>query len=133
MDTHIKSVVEECSRGSEENRMRFPQVLEKLAGAGVEGYHADLRRPVKTYYLPCGEFLEVPAAKVETPIAAEFDAAGVEAAVRRAQAGSITYRIFCEQVMAAGCAGYIVSLPGRRVVYFGRTAESHVEMFPGAK
>jgi hypothetical protein len=32
--------------------------------------------------------------------------------------------------MAAGCAGYIVSFLGRRVVYFGRTAETHVEHFP---
>ena len=32
--------------------------------------------------------------------------------------------------MAAGCAGYLVSFPGRRVLYWGRTAHTHVEMFP---
>ena len=37
---------------------------------------------------------------------------------------------FCAKVMAAGCAGYIVSFSGRRAVYFGRTAETHVEYFP---
>ena len=31
---------------------------------------------------------------------------------------------------AAGCAGYIVSFLGRRVLYIGRTAETHVELFP---
>lgn len=31
---------------------------------------------------------------------------------------------------AAGFEGYLVSLPGRRAVYFGRTAETHVEHFP---
>mgnify|MGYP000402610447 CR=1 FL=1 len=31
---------------------------------------------------------------------------------------------------AAGCAGYMVSFLGKRVVYFGRTAEVHVEHFP---
>lgn len=34
--------------------------------------------------------------------------------------------------MAAGCAGYLVSLPGRRVVYYGRTGETHVELIPAA-
>lgn len=31
---------------------------------------------------------------------------------------------------ALGCAGYIVSFIGRRVLHFGRTAETHVEHFP---
>ncbi|WP_293780352.1 hypothetical protein [Sphingosinicella sp.] len=33
--------------------------------------------------------------------------------------------------LAAGCAGYIVSFSGRRALYIGRTAEIHVEPFPG--
>jgi hypothetical protein len=41
-----------------------------------------------------------------------------------------TYVAFCEQAMAAGCAGYIVSFLGPRVIYFDRTAETHVEHFP---
>jgi hypothetical protein len=49
----------------------------------------------------------------------------------RPEAGA--YKGFCEKVLAAGCAGYIVSLAGRRAVYFGRTAETHVELFPSTK
>jgi hypothetical protein len=37
---------------------------------------------------------------------------------------------FCERVVVAGCAGYIVSFSGRRALYVGRTAETHVEHFP---
>ncbi|KQV65351.1 DUF1398 family protein [Rhizobium sp. Root1220] len=132
MHNHVKSIVEECSKGSEENRLNFPQVIAKLAEAGVEGYFADLRRSNKIYYLPDGTSIEMASAPVEFPVAATFDATGVETAVRQAQRSEITYRIFCESVMAAGCAGYLVSLPGRRVVYFGRTAELHVEHFPSA-
>ena len=61
-----------------------------------------------------------------------FSATGVEAAVRAVQAGAIPYRTFCERVVAAGCVGYHVSIVGRRVVYYGRTGDSHVEWFPGA-
>jgi hypothetical protein len=52
--------------------------------------------------------------------------------VREAQrkAPGYTYVSFSEKVKAAGCAAYMVSFLGRRVVYFGRTAETHVEHFP---
>jgi len=65
-------------------------------------------------------------------VAAAFDATKVESLVRWAQANpaDYSYLAFCEKAKAAGCAGYLVSFPGRRVVYFGRTAETHVEYFP---
>jgi uncharacterized protein YbcV (DUF1398 family) len=52
--------------------------------------------------------------------------------VREAQdnAPGYTYAGFCAKVEAAGCAGYMVSFLGKRVVYFGRTAQTHVEHFP---
>jgi uncharacterized protein YbcV (DUF1398 family) len=42
-----------------------------------------------------------------------------------------TYHGFCQKAARAGCAGYLVSIPGRRVLYFGRTGETHTEYFPG--
>jgi uncharacterized protein YbcV (DUF1398 family) len=42
-----------------------------------------------------------------------------------------TYQGFCSKVAGAGCAGYVVSLLGRRVLYYGRTGETHTEYFPG--
>jgi uncharacterized protein YbcV (DUF1398 family) len=65
-------------------------------------------------------------------VAAAFDATEVARLVRWAQANpaDYSYVAFCEKAKAAGCAGYLVSFPGRRVVYFGRTAEIHVEHFP---
>jgi uncharacterized protein YbcV (DUF1398 family) len=130
MNANVRDVVEACSRGSEEDRLSFGQVLGQLADMGVEGYYADFRRSTKTYYLPDGEGVVVQTHDPDVAIAAVFEPRRVEAAVRQSQAGSHTYRAFCEKVMAAGCSGYLVSLLGRRVVYFGRTAETHVEHFP---
>lgn len=130
MNARVKEVVEACSRGSEDGSLNFGEVLRDLAGVGVEGYYADYRRSTKTYYLPDGESIEVVANDPDVPIAAVFDAGKVEAAVRQSQAGTHSYREFSEKVMMAGCSGYLVSLLGRRVVYFGRTAEMHVEHFP---
>ena len=44
-----------------------------------------------------------------------------------------TYKGFCAKVAEAGCAGYVVSLLGRRVLYYGRTGETHTEYFPGTQ
>jgi uncharacterized protein YbcV (DUF1398 family) len=60
-------------------------------------------------------------------------AAVVEAAVKAIKTGSITYKAFCERVTAAGCVGYLVWMVGRRVVYYGRTCDNHVEWFPKAR
>lgn len=133
MHASVTAILHDCHEASEHDRMNFPQILSALTAAGIEGYTVDFRRATKIYYQPDGDSLELSFPAVEVPIAAAFDADAVQAAVREAQANAAgyTYRGFCEKVMAAGCAGYIVSLLGRRVVYFGRTAETHVEHFPG--
>lgn len=133
MDAHVKAIAAECTAGSDNDTLTFPQVLGKLAAAGVEGYVCDLRRATKTYYLPDGEYLDITAHRADAPVAERFDAARVEAAVGQSQRNEHSYRDFCRKIAEAGCAGYIVSLLGRRAVYFGRTGETHVEHFPGGK
>ena len=131
MDARIRTVIHECSRVSDESRESFPVVVAKLIEAGIERYHADLVRSEKTYYVSNGDSEIVPNSKIGIEPAKAFSAEGVEAAVRAAQAGAIPYRTFCERVLTAGCVGYHVSMTGRRVVYYGRTGDSHVEWFPG--
>ncbi len=62
----------------------------------------------------------------------QFDQPGIAAQIKWAQANppDYSYATFCKNVKALGCAGYIVSFLGRRVLYFGRTADTHVEYFP---
>ena len=96
-------------------------------------YTVDYRRATQTFYLPDGDSLELEAPQAPGPVAAGFDADEVERLVRWAQANppDYSYAAFSAKAKAAGCAGYLVSLLGRRVVYYGRTAETHVEHFPG--
>jgi uncharacterized protein YbcV (DUF1398 family) len=133
MDTLVKDVMVEASRASDEERVSFGEVVMKLIKAGVERYHADLLRGERTYYLPNGESEVVKGHAVAVTPANAFSASGVDAAVRAIQAGSIQYRSFCARIAEAGCVGYIVSLAGQRAVYYGRSGDSHVEWFPGAK
>jgi uncharacterized protein YbcV (DUF1398 family) len=125
--------VAECTRASDEERMTFPEVLGKLMQVGVERYHADLLRAEKTYYLPNGESQQTSCHALKAIPAAKFAQSGIDAALRAIQRGEIRYREFCARIAKAGCVAYIVSLAGRRAVYYGRSGETHVEMFPAAK
>jgi uncharacterized protein YbcV (DUF1398 family) len=132
MDDHKKSVAKTCLEGAEDNTLTFPQIVGALMQEGFEGYAIDFRRAVATYYLPDGDSVELPTHKIEVPIAPTFDAAPIQAAIKEAQqlVPGYTYKGFCKKVASAGCAGYIVSFSGRRTLYIGRTAETHVEHFP---
>jgi uncharacterized protein YbcV (DUF1398 family) len=128
----VVKVMQECTEASDQERITFPEVVMKLMQAGVERYHADLLRADKIYYLPSGESHRVPASPIQATPAPAFAADGVAAAVRAIQQQKIQYREFCECIVQAGCVGYIVSMAGRRAVYYGRTGDSYVEPFPVA-
>ena len=132
MDAKRIEVAEACLRAAQDGSMSFPEIVSRLIDAGFEGYAVDYRRHSQTYYLPDGDSVELDAGHSAGPVAAEFDATAVEALVRWAQTNGpdYSYAAFCERVTAASCAGYLVSFLGRRVVYYGRTAETHVELFP---
>ena len=134
MTANWKDVARTCLEGAESGAMTFPQIVGTLIEAGFDGYAIDLRRATAIYYLPDGEAVELEATRT-TPVAERFDAAVVKEAVREAQAlvPGYTYRGFCAKVAGAGCAGYLVSFVGKRVLYYGRTGETHTEYFPGTQ
>jgi uncharacterized protein YbcV (DUF1398 family) len=133
LNEHARKIAEEVTRGSDNDIFTFPQVLEKLAGVGIEGYLCDLRHATKTYYMPDGDNVVVSGHTANTSISERFDAMRISAAVRQSQRNEHTYRDFCRKIAEAGCAGYIVTLLGRRAVYFGRDGEVYTEHFPTGK
>jgi len=121
-----------CFHGAESNNLNFPTIVGRLIAVGFERYAVDFCRAQQTYYLPDGDSVTFEAPRDPTAIGTAFDAAAVQAAVLEAQrdAPDYTYAGFRAKVMRAGCVGYVVSFPGKRVVYSGRAAEAHVENFP---
>lgn len=132
MNTNSKDIARFCLEGAESGAMTFPQIVGTLIEAGFDGYAVDLRRATATYYFPDGETVELEAARATTPVAERFDASTIKEAIGEAQAlvPGYTYKGFCAKVAGAGCAGYLVSLVGKRVLYYGRTGETYTEMFP---
>jgi uncharacterized protein YbcV (DUF1398 family) len=133
MTANWNEVARATLEGSEANTMNFPESVRLLMEAGFDGYAVDFRRATRAYYRPDGEAIELPIAPATMPVSERFDAATVKEAIREAQteAPGYTYKKFCAKVAAAGCAGYLVSFPGKRVLYYGRTGETHTEYFPG--
>jgi uncharacterized protein YbcV (DUF1398 family) len=132
MNEQVSKIAEACLHAAENNSMTFPEIVGKLIGAGFESYAIDFRRGAATYYLPSGDSTVLDIGRKGPPVAPAFDIAAVQSAIREAQAlvPGYTYVGFCDKVMRAGCAGYLVSFSGRRAVYYGRTAETHVEHLP---
>ena len=135
MNATLQTTVRACLEGAETGTMTFPQIVGALIEAGFDGYAVDLRQAIATYYLPDGEALALPARKSPVTVAAAFDAALVKEAIREAQAlvPGYTYAGFCDKVAGAGCAGYLVSFPGKRVLYYGRAGGTHTEYVPGSR
>jgi uncharacterized protein YbcV (DUF1398 family) len=131
----MEATARTCLERAESNSMTFPQVVSTLMAAGFEGYSVDLRRGKVAYYSPSGEAVEFSGAKPALPVAAHFDATAVKEAIREAQTliPAYTYKGFISKVARAGCAGYMVSFLGRRVLYFARSGETHIELFPQTK
>ena len=125
-----------CARRSRSHfagTFAFPDVVRTLTAEGVESYRADLVRLEETFYMPDGDtFVE----KMDFPakaIGKDFAVAEVVAAIRDSQTGKCKYREFLNRVMDAGTTNYVVYLSGRKVIYFGRMGDFHVEEFPGPK
>jgi uncharacterized protein YbcV (DUF1398 family) len=119
--------------GSEAGKLPFPEVVGILSEAGVESYCADLVRGEDVFYMPTGETHAETMRLPETSIPDELSLDSLVQAIRAVQADQIRYPEFLRRAMAAGTAAYRVFITGRRVVYFGRKGEFHVENFPGTK
>lgn len=134
MKQQLQEIARSCLNGAETGSMTFPQIVQTLTAAGFDGYQVDFRRGNITYYLPDGALVQLSTARGGYPVAEQFQVDVIQQAIRDAQkqVAGYTYGGFCKAVTGAGCAGYLVSFLGKRVLYFGRTAEAHTEYFPGS-
>lgn len=124
-------VIKECTSLSLSEKITFPEVVMKLAAAGVERYTADLIGKQKFTYGTSGEtHTEENLAFESIDIPEQFNSAAVKQAIADIQQNRIQYQTFLRRIMEAGCAHYEVFITGRRAIYFGRSGDHHIEEFP---
>jgi uncharacterized protein YbcV (DUF1398 family) len=132
MEVQLTAVARNCLDAAYDGTMAFPDIVGTLMESGFEGYVVDFRRNTTTYFLSNGDNVTFNNRPSEGSVGAQFDQPEIAAQIKWAQTNlpEYSYAAFCKNVKSLGCAGYIVSFLGRRVLYFGRTAETHVEYFP---
>lgn len=126
------TVMHDVLAESQAGKLTFPEVVRRLLEIGVESYFCDLARDEETFYRTDGtthvEKMTLPL----DPVSEEFSRDGIIAAIRGAQQDTIRYPEFAKRSTAAGVIAYWAFLTGRRVIYFGRKGEQHIEEFPPA-
>jgi uncharacterized protein YbcV (DUF1398 family) len=125
-------VMHEVSIETQQGKMTFPNLVRRLLEVGVESYVVDFAAGRKTYYLADGATHTEPMILKLDPVAREFSAHDLLVAIRGAQADTVRYPEFVKRSTAAGVIGYWAFLSGRKVTYFGRKGEQHIEEFPKA-
>jgi uncharacterized protein YbcV (DUF1398 family) len=127
-------IVIETARKTLDGGIAFPEVVSRLLAAGVEYYHVDYIGMKKTFYGADGA-MAVTSINYEgmPPVASEFSPEGIRADILDSQKNGQHYRDFTRRAMEAGVQGYFAFLRGKRVTYFGRQGDQHVEWFPGAQ
>jgi uncharacterized protein YbcV (DUF1398 family) len=127
------NVIHEVLTDTQAGKLIFPEVLRRLLEVGVESYFCDLATGAETFYLSGGQTQVEKMILPLSPVAEEFSSPDVIAAIRGAQTDKIRYPEFIKRSAAAGVIAYWAFLTGRKVIYFGRQGEFHVEDFPDAK
>ncbi len=114
----------------------FPKVVQTLMAARVESYWVDWTHQSEVLYSGgAGQAVSVSmnphVPSVDTPTV--LDVAALKATIKNSQnmQNPQTYQSFMKTAQAAGACGYVAFLRGRRVVYWGRTGQTHTEWFPG--
>lgn len=126
-------VISRAATATYEGTKPFPEIVGMLSSAGVEYYFVDYAT-MKTTFYGGGEAIACPVPyEGMPPIAEDFDATEVQAAIRDSQTKGQSHRDFSRRVMGAGVQGYFAFLRGKRVTYIGRQGDQHTEWFPGAE
>ena len=124
-------IITEVARKTLDGTMSFPEVVGQLLTAGVEYYHVDYVGMKKTFYSAEGDAV-VTAINYEglPPVAPEFSVEALRADILDSMQNGQKYRDFTRRARAAGVQGYFAFLRGKRVTYFGRQGDQHIEWFP---
>jgi uncharacterized protein YbcV (DUF1398 family) len=114
---------------SQARKLTFPEVVRRLLDAGVESYFCDLAIRQETFYM---RDLKTPVQKMTPPtafVAEEFLVSGAHCSDswRSGRHHSLS-RIF-QALRRCRVIAYWAFLTGRKVMYFGRRGEIHVEEF----
>jgi uncharacterized protein YbcV (DUF1398 family) len=126
-------VIHQVMTETQAGKLIFPKVVRRLLEVDVESYFCDLAPLEETFYMRDGKTHSQKMTLPAESIAEEFSSSELVAAIRGAQTDTIRYPEFFKRSAAAGVIAYWAFLTGKKVIYFGRRGEFHIEEFPRPK
>ena len=125
------NIISQLGQATVSGKIPFPEIVSKLIAEGVDYYHVDYVKQRKTFYGKDDLTAETQIHYMNLPkVAPELDAVALKAVILDSQVNHQAYEAFTQRAMQAGVVAYFAFLNGRRVVYWGRSGESHTEYFP---
>jgi uncharacterized protein YbcV (DUF1398 family) len=128
------TVIHRMAFASLSGTLPFPEIVGNLIAEGVEYYHVNYVTRQFAFYGADGEVVTAPLV-IENlpPIAPTLNVDALKAAIVDSQQHGQKFPRFSARAMEAGVQAYYAFLRGKRVTYFGRNGDHHVEWFPGAQ
>ena len=126
--------IEKIQKRALDSKWPYPYLFNALKALGVERYEVDVAT-CETRFVGSGITVRKGAPEGWTPLAVarDYSLDGVKAALRRSQAGEITYPEFLGEIAAAGVGFYRVDMRPRTVTYHGPKPYKLVEPVPDTK
>lgn len=124
--------IEAIGKKALSEKWTYPLFFNALRDIGVERYEVNVLTH-EILYVGGGSSLPapVPAGSHTLELGKKFDADGVVRAIKRSQAGDITYPQFLAEIAAAGIPFYRVDMKPRVITYHGQDRrDKHVEKVP---
>jgi uncharacterized protein YbcV (DUF1398 family) len=128
------NTIQKLAQSTLSGNLPFPEIVGRLIAEDVEYYHVDYVRLQFTFYGVDGGVVVAPLTIENLPVvASEFKASALCEAIRDSQQNGQKFTRFSARAIEAGVQGYYAFLRGKRVTYFGRNGDQHIEWFPGAQ
>lgn len=128
MDTNL---IKQVHKKFTNNTLSFPDGIMQLIQAGVQFQYIDLIQLVTISYSVNNDYLiDNMVFDEKIYVESNFDIDIIQKAIRLSQEENLPFIEFCKMAAQAGCIGYHIFIYGKKVVYYGREGQSHIEFFP---
>lgn len=115
------------------NQKSFQDMCRKLLLAGIESVHFDLIANRMTCYTPEGRVFDEPFFFEGPRVADVFSEESIIEDYKALLMHKLSLHEFFAFIMLAGATGFTIYLLGKKVLFFGRCGENHLEQLHDVK
>ncbi len=123
-------LVQAALKKMNEKKIKYPQFIDFLVEAGINGYKTDVALNQVVFYGPGGEALTIKGVQISAAQPGRYDVTAVQSAIQDAQQEKIDHPTFLKRIYEAGISEYEVNTRHRRIAYKSLEGLSYKEEIP---